>query len=120
METETTPKNGRYPKSLMSRKNLIQQKIMSTQETAETHVLGGWSPYNSLTPRDQEVFNEAMKGFVGVRYSPQSVSTQVVAGTNYRFKCQASMPPSEAVWEAIVEIFQPLDGRAHVVGIIRL
>lgn len=93
---------------------------MSTQETAETHIVGGWSPYHSLTPRDQEVFDEAMKGFVGVKYMPQTVSTQVVAGMNYRYKCQASMPPSEVVWEAIVEIYQPLDGKAYVVGIIRL
>lgn len=82
--------------------------------------VGGWSPYHPLTAQNQEVFDQAMKGFVGVKYTPNTVSTQVVAGTNYRFKCTASMPPSEVVWEAIVEIFQPLNGKPYVTGIVRL
>ena len=94
---------------------------MSTQTAATTTTLGGWSAYHKLTPEDRKVFDEAMKGFVGVKYDPQSVSTQVVAGVNYRFKCLASMPPSDVVWEAIVEIFQPLNGGTpYVTGIIRL
>lgn len=93
---------------------------MSTQNSVEAPVLGGWTAYHKLTPQDQKVFDEAMRGFVGVKYTPQSVSTQVVAGTNYRFKCTASMPPSEVMWEAIVEIFQPLSGAPYVTGIVRL
>ena len=89
---------------------------MSSAETTA----GGWTPYHPLTPADQKVFTEAMAGFVGVTYTPQTVSTQVVAGTNYRFKCNASMPPSEVIWEAIVEIFQPLQGKPHVTGIVRI
>ena len=56
---------------------------MSTEQT----IPGGWTPYRPLTAEDRKVFNEAMKGFVGVTYTPNEVSTQVVAGTNYRFKC---------------------------------
>ncbi|MCO6147310.1 hypothetical protein [Flavobacterium sp. NRK1] len=93
---------------------------MSTQNSVEAPVLGGWTAYHKLTPQDQKVFDEAMRGFVGVKYTPQSVSTQVVAGTNYRFKCTASMPPSEVMWEAIVEIFQPLNGNPYITGIVRL
>jgi hypothetical protein len=83
-------------------------------------IVGGWSPYHPLTAKDKEVFDEAMKGFVGVKYTPNTVSTQVVAGTNYRFKCTASMPPALVVWEAIVEIYQPLNGAPYVTGIVRL
>ena len=83
-------------------------------------VVGGWSPYHSLTAQDKAVFDEAMKGFVGVTYTPQTVSTQVVAGTNYRYKCIASMPPAQVVWEAIVEIFQPLNGAPYITGIVRV
>ena len=61
-----------------------------------------------------------MKGFVGVKYTPNEVSTQVVAGTNYRYKCTASMPPAEIIWEAIVEIFKPLDGPPVITGIHRI
>lgn len=57
----------------------------------ETQTLpGGWSPYHDLTPDDKKVFDEAIKDLVGVVYSPSKVSTQVIAGTNYRFKCSAS------------------------------
>ena len=84
-------------------------------------ILGGWTSYEALTAEDSKVFNEALKGFVGVTYTPNEVSTQVVAGTNYRFKCTASIPPSDVVWEAIVEIFQPLGNeKPHITGITRL
>ncbi|GAB0155750.1 hypothetical protein CHRYSEOSP005_10120 [Chryseobacterium sp. Alg-005] len=89
---------------------------MSTQEL----VVGGWTKYHALTPEDQKVFDEAMSGFVGVSYTPQEVSTQLVNGTNYRYKCIASMPPADVVWEAIVEIYQPINGKPHVVSIHRI
>lgn len=88
--------------------------------SAEAIIVGGWSKYHKLTPEDKLVFDEAMKGMVGVKYTPESVSTQVVAGMNYRFKCSASMPPADVIWEAIVEIYQPLDGKPYVTGITRL
>lgn len=83
-------------------------------------LLGGWSKYHSLTESDKQVFNEAMKGFVGVKYTPQEVSTQIVAGTNYRFKCSASIPPSDVIWEAIVEIFNPLTGNPFILSITKI
>jgi len=84
-------------------------------------LVGGWSPYGPLTPEDKTVFDEATKGLVGVEYRPKTVSTQIVAGTNYRFKCNASIPPALVIWEAIVEIFQPLDGGyPYVTGIQRI
>ncbi|SIQ42043.1 hypothetical protein SAMN05880574_11284 [Chryseobacterium sp. RU37D] len=39
---------------------------MSTQEL----VVGGWKKYHVLTSEDQKIFNEAMEGFVGVKYTP--------------------------------------------------
>ncbi|MGX7667984.1 hypothetical protein [Flavobacterium pedocola] len=84
-------------------------------------IVGGWSAYHPLTANDKAVFDQAMNGFVGVSYTPNVVSSQVVAGTNYRFKCTASMPPADVVWEAIVEIFQPLNGgKPYVTGIVRI
>ncbi|QXP72450.1 hypothetical protein H0I31_01750 [Tenacibaculum sp. AHE15PA] len=88
--------------------------------TKKETFVGGWTAYHALTTEDRKVFDEALKGFVGVSYTPNQVSTQVVAGVNYRFKCSASIPPSEVIWEAIVEIYQPLDGKAHITGITRL
>ena len=96
-------------------------EIMSNQAVLNKESLvGGWSAYHTLTPNDKQVFEEALNGFVGVGYMPTAVSTQLVAGMNYRFKCNASMPPSEVIWEAIVEIFAPLDGKPHITGITRV
>ncbi len=90
---------------------------METQEL----VVGGWTKYHALTPEDQKVFDEAMGGIIGVNYKPQEVSTQIVNGKNYRFKCLASLPGgSQVVWEAIVEIYAPIEGQPHVVSIHRI
>lgn len=83
-------------------------------------LVGGWTAYHPLTPEDQQVFKEALNGFVGVNYEPSEVSTQLVNGTNYRYKCTASIPPAEVVWQAIVEIYKPINGKPHIVSIIRL
>lgn len=88
-------------------------------EQKET-LVGGWTAFHPLTPEDQKVFDEAMKGFVGVIYTPFEVSTQLVNGTNYRYKCTASIPPAEVIWQAIVEIYKPIDGQPHVVAITRI
>lgn len=94
---------------------------MSSQAVSNNvATVGGWSTYHSLTAEDKLIFKEALQGFVGVTYTPTSVSKQIVAGTNYRFKCTASIPPADVVWEAIVEIFKPLTGKPHITGIIRI
>jgi hypothetical protein len=86
-------------------------------ELTLTGGVGAWTLYHNLTPADEAVFQEATQGFVGVNYSPNQVATQLVNGTNYRFKCTTSMPPALVVWESIVDIFQPIDGKPYITGI---
>ena len=93
---------------------------MSTSNSVETLVPGGWTPYHPLTAEDKKIFDEAMKGIIGVIYTPQSVSTQVVNGTNYRFKCTSSLPGQTIVWDSIVEIHKPINGAPYVIGIQRV
>ena len=93
---------------------------MSGQNSVDTLNVGEWTKYHALTPEDQQVWDEAMKGFVGVKYTPETVATQLVNGTNYRFRCIASMPPAEVVWEAIVDIYQPINGVPYITGIQRI
>jgi hypothetical protein len=88
--------------------------------SAQENVVGGWTTSHELTPKDQAVFKEALEGFVGVQYTPETVSTQVVAGTNYRFQAKASQPGSPASWKSIVEIYAPLNGKPHITQIIRI
>jgi hypothetical protein len=94
---------------------------MSTKtEVSSNAIVGGWSSYHNLTAEDKNIFNIALQRLEGVTYIPNAVSTQVVAGVNYRFKCSASKPPAYVIWECIVEIFQPLDGEPYITGIIRI
>ncbi|MCV9930326.1 hypothetical protein OIU83_21890 [Flavobacterium sp. LS1R49] len=80
-------------------------------------LLGGWTLYHTLTPEDLQIFKQAMNGLLGVKYNPITVSTQIVAGTNYRFKCNATVILSELDYEALVEIYKPLSGNAVLTGI---
>jgi len=85
-----------------------------------TGMPGGWTEYRNLTSEDKAVFDEALEGFVGVKYTPNSVAIQVVAGMNYRFKCDAQLPSGGNKWEAIIQIYQPLEGRPHITEIVRV
>ncbi|MEA9413021.1 MULTISPECIES: hypothetical protein [unclassified Flavobacterium] len=96
---------------------------MSSQtQVLENHepILGGWTDFRKPTAADLLLFKQALEGYVGVKYIPTAVATQVVAGINYRFRCTASIPPSEIAYEAIVKIFKPLVGDPHVVKITRI
>ena len=84
------------------------------------NLVGGWSPFYQLTRQTQAVFEEAAEGNTGAHYAPNSVATQIVEeGTNYRFKCTASLPLTEVIWSAIVEIFKPLHEKPYITGILR-
>ncbi len=82
---------------------------------------GGWTPFKSLDSNDKKVFNEAMEGHVGVTYTPEKVSKQVVNGTNYRFSCQAKpVTMSGHEYPVIVKIHAPLHGKARIEEIERV
>lgn len=82
---------------------------------------GGWSPFEGLEAEDQEVFEEAMTGFVGVTYTPEKVSKQIVNGTNYRFFCYGK-PATEGnhSFPAIVKIYAAPGAKPQITGIQRV
>ncbi|MEH1950869.1 MAG: hypothetical protein V7K77_28520 [Nostoc sp.] len=88
--------------------------------TSESGVtVGGWSPLSrNISKEASEVFEAAVKGLIGVSYSPIAFATQVVSGTNYRFVSHAKAVSPEAHDEiVIVDIYKPLHGPAYVTGI---
>ena len=75
-------------------------------------LMGGFSEQRPLTAEDSAVFDAATKDYGYLQLKPLSVSTQVVAGTNYLFLCTMSgfnRPPTETM----VKIFRPLPGRGE-------
>ena len=85
----------------------------------KSEFVGAFSLYTCDINQDaREAFQEAMEGLTGVGYQPVAVSQQVVAGMNYKFFCnsrQATRYPISGA--AIVSIYKPLDGKAHVTNI---
>ena len=86
-----------------------------------TPVPGGWTHFNfNISHEARKVFETALHGFVGVGYKPLAVATQVVAGTNYCFLCEATVVyPGATPYAAKVYIYQPLQGAPHITQIVQ-
>jgi hypothetical protein len=80
-----------------------------TPEPDTDPVVGGYTEERDLTSEDTAIFAAAMEGFDGVKYEPLKVSTQVVAGTNYKFYCKATNATPDAKERYVyVTIYVPL------------
>ena len=75
-------------------------------------LMGGYSEQRPLVAEDSAVFAEATKDYAYLGLKPLSVSTQVVAGTNFLFVCEMKAFGGPAV-QANVKIFRPLPGRGN-------
>lgn len=80
---------------------------------------GGWTPFETkITNEEMTVFEKATTPLLGVGYKPIAVSTQVVAGTNYSFFCNATVANQTAdTYAAMVEVYQQPDGSIHLTEI---
>ena len=87
--------------------------------TTTADLVGAYSLYTfKIENEAQQAFDEAIKGILGVKYTPVAVSQQVVAGLNYKFFCNTqSVSPFPHNAAAIISIYKPLNGNAHVTGI---
>ena len=93
------------------------------KQQEKTILCGGYTGQWPLEASDRELFRRATTGMTGVSYTPESVATQVVAGTNYRFICTAkTTTPGLETYEAEIIVFQPLPGQgeAKIAKITRL
>lgn len=81
-----------------------------------TTIPGGYSDWNfTITPEAQKVFNEAVRGLVGVRYEPFACAKQVVAGVNYSFLAKSHpVIPNPPVQVVKIRIFAPLPNQGSV------
>lgn len=81
----------------------------------DDHMPGGFSTYScEVSDEAQASFDQAIENAAGVEYSPIAVAIQKVAGTNYRFLCNAKdNAPKAENGGALVSIFQPLPGKGN-------
>ena len=80
--------------------------------------LGGWTAAEdpALTPELQAVFEKGMEGLLGMNYVPVLyLGSQVVAGTNHAFLCQAkAVAPNALLTWKVVYLYQDLQGNVSV------
>ncbi len=83
---------------------------------------GAWTPFKTDLSEDQKkVFTTATKDLMGVGYQPIAVATQVVAGTNYSYFCNATLAtPAQDTYTAMVNVYQQTDGSVHLTEIRRV
>lgn len=87
-----------------------------------TIAVGAYGAFSTqLTKEARQAFAEAVEHFVGVKYEPLAAASQVVAGTNYAFFCNASIvAPGAASYPAMLTVFKPLQGPAAVTHVEKL
>lgn len=102
-------------------KPVVTRITMEDQDLSEDAIAGGWSSWHALDKESMAVFTEATEGLLGVTYTPLEVSTQVVAGMNYRYRCNAEVISKEHDnYRVIMEIFKPLTGDAIITHMERI
>lgn len=70
---------------------------------------GGFSEFKQVTEEELAIFKEATEGLLGVSYEPLIVAKQIVAGTNYKFICNATaITLHPQPYLAALTIFKPL------------
>ena len=71
-------------------------------------MVGGYTAYKTAITAEQKALLAKAVG-IGVNYSPIAVATQVVAGINYRFLCNAQVTaPNTPVEGKLVQFYVPL------------
>ena len=86
-----------------------------------TQTLGGWTAREetTITPEMQEIFDEATDKLIGVNYEAvELIETQLVNGTNYKFRAEKQVVYPGAEKEACtLTIHKALDGTVTILDI---
>lgn len=79
------------------------------KESSAAVLCGGYTQQRTPTADELKLFSGALAEIDGAGYTPESVATQVVAGTNYRFVCKTVAATRDApTYQTEVIIYQPL------------
>lgn len=117
--------SGEWMKSsaqtLKNKAKALWNKALDNKEETDEELVGGWQKAESseLTDEARAAFEKATKGLVGVDYKPVALlGTQVVAGTNYRILCEATVVyPGAETQKVVMTIYEDLDGNASILSI---
>lgn len=100
----------------------LTEVLESTEEAPQEGLAGGWTAPESpeLTEEALTMFQKATEDVEGTSYSPVVLlSTQVVAGTNYRFLCEAHPGIREGETEYdILTVYEDLEGNVELTEVV--
>ena len=88
-----------------------------TQETEKT-LCGGYTAQRELTEEEMALFR-SVTGTGDMTFTPLSVSTQVVAGLNYKFWCRYEDKVHDASGHCWIVIYKDLQGNASLSSITK-
>ena len=85
-------------------------------------VVGGYSEQRKLSDEERALFDSVAAEIAGVKYEPINVSTQIVAGVNYRFLCKGKEQERRGKkFYAVIVVHKPLPnaGEPRIISIER-
>ena len=99
----------------------IDDALCETDLVDDKEMTGGWQEAQSpaMTDEAKAAFEKATEGLLCVDYVPVALlSTQVVAGTNYRILCEATeVYPGAETHYAVMTVYEGLDGSANILSV---
>ena len=90
---------------------------------ADKRLVGGYATQKDITPEESVFFKEIIaKSDSPIKYTPLTVSKQVVAGINYKFICEANDITTDTKYHVEVIIYKPLpnQGEAKITSIEKI
>lgn len=102
--------------------DILYENISTIDITNDSNTMpGGWTEYHKPSPEEIKIFEEAFEGFVGVKYTPVMVKSQIVNGVNYIYIADAiGVYPGATPYKAQVSIYKPIQGKAMLTNIIKI
>lgn len=99
----------------------IGDPLCLTDLDVEPGAVGAWQEADApaMTDEAKAAFEKATEGLLCVDYVPVALlSTQVVAGTNYRILCEATeVYPGAETHYAVMTVYEGLDGSANILSV---
>lgn len=103
--------------------NFLFEEKIPFEIISDECIEGGWTSHHEPDEDAMQVFSEALRGFARVKYTPITVATQVVAGINYCFLCDAmTLAKEPKKFHVYVYVFRPLPGQGepYITDIVRV
>lgn len=82
------------------------------EDAVQEQMVGAFGEQREITEEEMAMFRKATENDSLAVYTPLSVSTQVVAGTNYKFWCRFE-ETSDKYGHCWITIFKPLSGQGE-------